>query len=84
MSLNFPSSPSLNQQSAQNGRMYQWNGYTWDLISNIANHSSSHTASGSDPITIVSSQVTNFNSSVSGLLPNAQTAINLYLWSNFK
>lgn len=32
-----------------------------------------------------SSQISDFNSSVSGLFPNnTQTAVNLYLWSNFR
>lgn len=31
MPLNFPNNPSLNQTSYQNGRLYQWNGYTWDI-----------------------------------------------------
>lgn len=31
MPLTFPSHPSLNQTSVQNGRTYQWNGYAWDL-----------------------------------------------------
>ena len=69
MPLSFPSNPTLNQQSTQNGRVYQWNGYTWDLINNIGNHASSHATGGNDPISISSSQVTDFNSSVSGILP---------------
>jgi hypothetical protein len=85
MPFSFPSNPTLNQQSTQNGRVYQWNGYAWDLINNIGVHASSHTTSGTDPISIVSSQVSDFNTSVSGLLPiNARAAINLYLWSNFR
>lgn len=31
MPLTFPSNPTLNQTSVQNGRTYTWNGYAWDL-----------------------------------------------------
>ena len=85
MSFSFPSSPTLNQTSVQNGRTYQWNGYAWDLASNIAGHASTHTSSGTDPLTLTSSQISNFNSSVSGLISvNITNASNLYLWSNFR
>jgi hypothetical protein len=85
MSFSFPSSPSVNDQSIQNGRTYQWDGYVWNLVGNISNHASSHAATGSDPITITSSQISNFNSSVSGLISsNITNASNLYLWSNFR
>ncbi len=76
MPLSFPSNPTLNQQSTQNGRVYQWNGYTWDLINNIGNHASSHATGGNDPISISSSQVTDFNSSVSGLVSGVYAPLN--------
>ena len=85
MALSFPSNPTLNQQSTQNGRVYQWNGYTWDLAVNIITHGYTHTSSGTDPLTLTSSQISNFNSSVSGLIStNITNASNLYLWSNFR
>lgn len=68
MSFSFPSNPSLNQQSTQNGRLYQWNGYAWDLVGNVAGHASTHASGGSDALTISSSQISNFNTSVSGLV----------------
>lgn len=69
MPFAFPNNPTVGQQSVQNGRTYQWSGYAWDLVNNISTHASTHSSSGSDPITIDASQVSNFNSSVSGLLP---------------
>lgn len=70
MPFSFPSNPSLNQQSSQNGRLYQWDGYAWNLVGNVAGHASTHTSSGTDPITISTSQISNFNTSVSGLIPS--------------
>lgn len=58
MPLSFPASPSVGATSTQNGRTYTWDGYAWNLSSNVAGHASTHGASGSDPVTIASSQVT--------------------------
>ena len=33
MAISFPSSPSVNQQSVQNGRTYYWTGYAWEIYS---------------------------------------------------
>ena len=38
MPFSFPSSPTVGQTSAQNGRTYVWSGYAWDLTSNVAGH----------------------------------------------
>jgi hypothetical protein len=39
MPLSFPSNPSVGQQSLQdNGRLYQWSGYVWELVANVATH----------------------------------------------
>jgi len=32
MPFSFPSSPSVGQQSTQNGRAYSWSGYAWELV----------------------------------------------------
>ena len=32
MPFSFPSSPSVSQQSTQNGRAYSWTGYAWELV----------------------------------------------------
>lgn len=35
MPFNFPSSPSLNQESTQNGRVYKWSGSAWELVTTL-------------------------------------------------
>ena len=82
MALSFPSSPVSGQQSTQNGIPYRWDGYVWSRMTTIAGHASTHTSNGSDPVTIISSQMSDFNTSVSGLIPTV--ANNIYLWSNFR
>lgn len=62
MPLSFPSSPTTNQQSTQNGRTYQWDGYAWNLVANVAGHASTHGVSGADAVTIAASQVSDFGS----------------------
>lgn len=69
MPLSFPNSPTIGQKSTQNGRTYQWSGYAWDIVDNLDSHASTHASSGTDPISIISSQVSDFSSAVSGLLP---------------
>jgi alpha-tubulin suppressor-like RCC1 family protein len=32
MPLSFPASPTVGQQSTQNGRNYSWTGYAWELV----------------------------------------------------
>ncbi len=54
MPINFPSNPSINQQSTQNNRIYQWTGSAWEIV-----------GSG---ISLSASQISDFNTSVSGLL----------------
>jgi len=73
MPLSFPSSPTVGQTSAQNGRTYTWIGSAWDLATNVATHASSHSASGGDPIAIAASQVT------SGTLADARLSANVPL-----
>lgn len=62
MPLSFPSSPTIGQTSAQNGRTYVWSGYAWELTGNVAGHAASHGSSGADAITITAAQVSNFAS----------------------
>ena len=61
MPLSFPSSPSVGQTSSQNGRQYTWDGYAWNLSSNVAGHASTHTASGSDPLTLTRAQISDLS-----------------------
>mgnify|MGYP006282460221 CR=1 FL=1 len=51
MALSFPSSPTAGQTSTQNGRTYTFDGYAWNLSSNVAGHASTHASTGSDPVT---------------------------------
>lgn len=51
MPLSFPSSPSVGDQSAQNGRTYSWDGYAWTLVASVETHASTHATGGSDAIT---------------------------------
>lgn len=62
MPLSFPSSPTVGQTSAQNGRQYTWDGYAWNLSSNVAGHASTHGAGAADAVTIQASQVSDFSS----------------------
>ena len=61
MPLSFPSSPTVGQTSSQNGREYTFDGYAWNLSSNVAGHASTHTASGSDPLTLTKAQVSDLS-----------------------
>ena len=36
MSFSFPSNPTVNQTSTQNGRVYTWSGYAWELLGNLS------------------------------------------------
>ena len=42
MPYSFPSNPAMGQQSTQNGRLYQWTGAAWELVSQVQGHKSSH------------------------------------------
>lgn len=77
MALSFPSSPSVGQTSTQNGRVYTWSGYTWQLTGNVASHAVTHAAAGSDPVTLTVSQI-------SDLASGANAAARLYLWQNYR
>ena len=32
MPFSFPASPTVGQQSTQNGRVYQWTGAAWEIV----------------------------------------------------
>jgi len=57
MPVSFPASPSIGQVSVQNGRTYTWSGYAWELTSNVSAHASTHSAGGSDAISIDTAQL---------------------------
>ena len=96
MPFSFPSSPTLNQQSTQNGRVYSWSGSAWELAPSVAAHKSTHSTVGSDSLSpsdigAASSVHTHSGTDIiSGTISNdrlsgnAQASMNLYLWANFR
>lgn len=64
MPFSFPASPSVGQQSTQNNRVYQWTGSAWEIVAVSNNH------------THLSSSITDFNSSVSGLVSGIYAPLN--------
>ena len=74
MSLNFPASPTVGQQSTQNGRTYEWSGYVWRIVGTIAGHAATHAANGSDALTLVSSQISDFTAAVVSAAPPTTNA----------
>lgn len=55
----FPSNPTLNQQSTQNGRVYTWTGSAWELASNFGLIPASNT------FEIISKNIKSYPSSMS-------------------
>lgn len=51
MPLSFPSSPTVGQQSTQNGRVYAWSGTAWEFYGSVNAHASNHATGGTDAIT---------------------------------
>lgn len=50
MPLTFPSSPTVGQQSTQNGRTYAWSGSAWEFVGNVVVHKSRHATGGDDAL----------------------------------
>ena len=96
MPFSFPSNPTLNQQSTQNGRVYSWSGSAWELAPSVAAHKSTHSTGGSDSLSPGDIGAASSSHSHSGtdiisgtinndrLSGNAQASMNLYLWANFR
>lgn len=84
MPFSFPNNPGVGQTSTQNGRVYVWSGYAWNLSGSDTQHASTHGPSGSDPIAIDGSQVTTGTVTDNRLSGKTNTVLNLYLWSNFR
>ncbi len=62
----------------QNGRTFQWNGSNaWELVANVPGHASSHSSTGSDSVTIQTSQI-------SDLAAGNNAAARMYLWQTFR
>ena len=51
MAINFPNSPTTNQEYAVGSVVWIWDGAKWVLKTNSVLHASSHAIGGSDPIT---------------------------------
>lgn len=75
MSLNFPSNPTNGQTASVNGRLYQWNGNVWQLVTYVLPNATNNTVGGvkvGDGL-----QVDN-----SGTIKDIGSM--LYLWANFR
>lgn len=70
MSITFPSSPTVGQIAAVNGRTYIYAGNNaWKLSDNVTSHAASHGAGGGDPVTLTSSQISDFSTAVAAVAP---------------
>jgi hypothetical protein len=67
--IDFPNSPTLNQEFSAAGRTWKWNGTAWVTVANAGMtptaHASSHASAGSDAVTVAQSQVTGLSTSLS-------------------
>lgn len=68
--MSFPATPTVGQQHTEGGRLYQWTSLgVWDLVANVAGHAATHAAGGSDPLTLASSQISDFSAAVEAASP---------------
>ena len=82
MALSFPSSPTLNQTSTQNGREYKWSGSAWEFVSGSGSQDTALRAFFVPPApTSVSASGGNAQASVTWTAPTvlAQTPITDYV-----
>ena len=70
MAITFPASPTSGQTASVNGRTYAWDGYAWSLVANVSAHAASHATGGGDPLTLASSQISDFSSAVATASPS--------------
>jgi hypothetical protein len=84
--INFPVGPNTNDIFTSAGKQWQWDGYEWVLLNVTSTlHASTHVSTGTDPITISQSQVTNLVSdlsnkaSVANQVPNQSGNTGKYL-----
>jgi hypothetical protein len=73
--MTFPASPTNGQQATEGGRLYEWDGYAWSLVANVAGHAATHAAGGSDVLTLAASQIG------SGTLDDARLSSNVPTWT---
>jgi hypothetical protein len=74
----FPASPTIGQQHTEGGRTYSWNGSAWDLVLSVSTHASTHTAAGSDALTLAASQIGSGTLADARLSSNVVTATALH------
>ena len=79
MPFSFPSSPTVGQQSTQNGRVYQWTGSAWELVAVSVAADASSITSGTVNVarlpTVLEQTVTVGNSGTSTTLTLANGSV---------
>ena len=78
MPFSFPESPTTGQQSTQNGRLYEWTGYAWELVAGSASGGSSYDQSlnTTDSVTFNSITLPNYTQVVVGSFDNSTGGVN--------
>lgn len=82
MPLSFPSSPVSGQTATVNGRQFTYDGYVWNLSSNVAGHASTHASGGSDQLSLDAGQVTTGTLADARLSGNVITAATIAAATN--
>lgn len=72
--MSFPASPTVGQQTTEGGRLYQWTGAVWDLVATVTGHAAQHAAGGTDPLTLTSSQISDFATAAAAAAPSTTNA----------
>lgn len=72
--MSFPASPTVGQQTTEGGRLYQWTGTVWDLVATVMGHAAQHAAGGTDPLTLTSSQISDFATAAAAAAPATTNA----------
>ena len=72
--MSFPASPTTGQQATEGGRLYHWTGSVWDLVATVTGHASQHAANGTDALTLVSSQISDFATAAAAAAPATTNA----------
>lgn len=67
MAIDFPNNPSLNDTFESGGRTWKWDGTSWTLIYIATTaHAATHSANGTDPVSISTSQIIDLNPIIDG------------------
>ena len=75
MPLNFPTNPTNGQAATVNGRLYQWNGSVWQLVTYVLPNATNNTVGGVK----VGYGLQLYNS-----VTIKDIGSMLYLWANFR